>query len=366
MAAPSEAKASGDADRPSSSNLYKEPSESFIWDANGYIIFCPCMGRFGNQADHYLGALGFAKALDRTLVLPPWRTYKNVPFNDWFKVEPVKEYHRVILAEDFMQHLAPEHWPPGQRFGWCWQAPSVKDKKCGMKQGNPFGPFWDGLNVDFDDYVFYDLTYEESYIDKWKSMYPPDKYPVMAFKGAPARFPVAQRHVKLHKYFQWSEAIEKEAQDYISKTFQGDSFIGIHLRNNVDWERACEHADGLPTYMASPQCLGYSGADRKVTVKMCFPPKEEILRLTKNILIKTRAKHIYVATDKNPMIKEIEDHLKPQKVKVHHLDPWLPQIDLAILGQADHTILNCISSFSAFVKRERDISDKPSSFWGFS
>ncbi|XP_023931286.1 GDP-fucose protein O-fucosyltransferase 1-like, partial [Lingula anatina] len=196
--------------------------------------------------------------------------------------------------------------------------------------------------------------------------YPPDKYPVMAFKGAPASFPVAQRHVKLHKYFQWSETIEKEAQDYISKTFQGDSFIGIHLRNNVDWERACEHADGLPTYMASPQCLGYSGVDRKVTVKMCFPPKEEILRLTKNIVIKTRAKHIYVATDKNPMIKEIEDHLKPQKVKVHHLDPWLPQIDLAILGQADHTILNCVSSFSAFVKRERDISDKPSSFWGFS
>ncbi|XP_064626465.1 GDP-fucose protein O-fucosyltransferase 1-like [Lineus longissimus] len=333
------------------------------WDPSGYIIYCPCMGRFGNQADHFLGSLGFAKSLNRTLILPPWRTYKNVPFDDFFQVKPLREYHKVILAEDFMASLAPEYWPPGERSGWCVHLPG-RPKECTMKEGNPFGPFWDGLNVDFDSYVYFDIFFSSQNIPQWQERFPPEKFPVYAFKGAPAHFPVEPRYVQLHKYLRWSDKIMDEAQTYIDKNFKDKKFIGIHLRNAMDWENVCSSAVGELTYMSSPQCLGYHNNKKNITQNMCLPDESEVLRLLKNVVLKTKTKVLFVATDRYPMIKQIEDYLKPQKVSAFHMDPWLPQVDLAILGKSDYFIGNCLSSFSAFVIRERMVNKKQSYFWG--
>ncbi|KAL8559808.1 GDP-fucose protein O-fucosyltransferase 1 [Nucella lapillus] len=95
-------------------------------DPNGYLTYCPCMGRFGSQADQFLGVLAFAHAGNRTLVLPVWVEYRRhqinsvqVPFDTYFKVDPLREYLRVMTLETFMKELAPTIWPVGKRICTC-------------------------------------------------------------------------------------------------------------------------------------------------------------------------------------------------------------------------------------------------------
>lgn len=331
-----------------------------VWDDDGYVFFCLCMGRFGNQAEHFLGGLSFAKAVNRTLVLPGFRTYKNIPFDDWFKVEPIAEYHKkVILAEDFMADLAPEHWPVGKRTGFCY---APRDGTCVMKNGNPFTNFWDEYGVDFDDIHPLEEYYANT--QRFMSRYPGDKYPVLAMRGAPATFPITEQDIPLQRYIQWSDKIEKEIDGHIKELFNDEPYVGIHLRNGADWQRACGHTKKQTQFMASPQCLGYKNY-KVMPENLCYPPTSEVLRLTKKVVEETKVKHLFIATDQKPLIKELTEVLGPQ-IKLHHLDPHLPIIDIGILQKSEHFIGNCVSSFTAFVTRDRLITDKPTSFWGYS
>lgn len=86
-------------------------------------------GRFGNQADHFLGALGFANGLNRTLILPPWVEYRygeprsiQVPFDTYFKVEPLRKRFKVILMHEFIEKVAPYEWPPDKRISFCYMS----------------------------------------------------------------------------------------------------------------------------------------------------------------------------------------------------------------------------------------------------
>ncbi|XP_072170500.1 GDP-fucose protein O-fucosyltransferase 1-like [Diadema setosum] len=344
-------------------------SHKLSWDPNGYFTFCPCMGRFGNQMEHYLGALAFGKAINRTIILPPFRTYINVPFTDWFQFEPLLEFYpRLITMETFMEELAPSHWPEEERRGYCWM-PQSSEVPCEMKKGNPFGPFWDGFDINFAEEIKFELSSLVDITDvwtmqrvkkDWDTRFPASEHPVLALKGAPAKYPMAPGNRIIQSYFKWNPTLFAQAQAHMEEMFEGEPYVGIHLRTGIDWEKVCEHVEGSRQLMASPQCQKVG--EEKLTREMCFPAKEVILEQTREAVEKYGAKHLFIATDKISYQRDFEE-LLGDDVKVHHLDPHLPQIDLIILGQADFFIGNCISSFTAFTKRERDANNKPSSFW---
>ncbi|XP_031632687.1 GDP-fucose protein O-fucosyltransferase 1 [Contarinia nasturtii] len=368
-------------------NLFGQISLIYI-DPNGYLVYCPCMGRFGNQADHFLGALNFAKKLNRTLILPPWIEYRQgepksiqVPFDRYFKLEPISQFHQVITMQEFMERISNSVWPEDQRISFCYmERKSLRGsmkKDCHAKEGNPFGPFWDEFKIDFIGSEFfaplhYDVWHTAGLIDKWHQKYPANKWPVLAFTGAPASFPVQKENIALQKYLVWTDEMQSKATNWIKLNLPKGAYLAIHLRNGIDWKRACEHINDSPKLFSAAQCVGYNNEKGVATPDMCEPSKQLIIKQIRQELKSYHSKHptngiksIFVASDNDFMIKELNEAFKRLKISAFRTNEKDPHLDLMIMEKSNHFIGNCISSFSAFVIRSREVHGFPSAFWAF-
>ncbi|XP_053211469.1 GDP-fucose protein O-fucosyltransferase 1-like [Panonychus citri] len=353
-------------------------------DKNGYIVYCPCMGRFGNQAEQFLGSLLFAKYLDRTLVLPPFVEYRNYqvifsPFDDFFQLEPIRKYHRVIAMEDFMENIAPTIWPENERYILCYD-PRRGDKDrtpgCNPFDGSPFKPFWYNFNITrFRSSVFHQpLVTQFSEAKLWKSRF--KHINVLAFVGAPSAFPTNEEAIPLQKYLHYTDSIAEKAAKYrAERGFSRKPYLAIHLRHGSDWVKACSllKENDMSQLFSSNQCTNRAGIklnEIKLPYEVCSHSVRTIIKDIKRALTDGENTHrlevIYVATDYNNELVWDEIHRQLPDVKLvtptltyhngtitrKHSPPHYI-IDTYLLAYSNYFIGNCISSFSAFASRIR-------------
>lgn len=70
---------------------------------------------------------------------------------------------------------------------------------------------------------------------QWRQKYTSAQWPVLAFTGAPASFPVQLENKKFQKCFVWNDEMTNKAKSFIKNSLPAGAFVGIHLRNGIDW-----------------------------------------------------------------------------------------------------------------------------------
>lgn len=368
---------------------------------NGYIVYCPCMGRFGNQAEQLLGSLLFAKSLNRTLVLPPFIHYDRnhnpifINFQDVLQIEHITKYHQVVLLDEF---ILAEHvkvtWPPGKRQFFC-HSPRLtvsgrSQSQCNALDGQPFKAFWQHYGVAEDLSLFYaPLTISHTVADDWIRKYPPDSYPVITLVGAPSPFPAPEPAINIAKHMKLSTKVRHAAETFLEKNnIKKNSYVSIHLRHGRDWQKACnilKQYNDYTQFFSSAQCTGYpsklEARKQVINFETCLPLQSHIVNRVAEVIERhnsnlknheTRISTLHIATDLRDDKFVAKVKAKMPEVRVFQLSDNYYDIDSSsnkeividylvdayLMYDSRVFIGNCISSFSAFVARMRMFNKK--------
>ena len=264
-------------------------------------------------------------------------------------------------------------WPPETRAAFCYSARQGKEESsCNAKEGSPFGPFWDHFNISFPRSELYSPLHYDTHhgptTAQWRSRFPASSHPVLAFTGAPAAFPVQEQNVRLQRYVVWREDWRQEGRDWARDNLPQGPYVGVHLRNGLDWSRACEHATAGPQQLfSSPQCLGYRNQEGDLSRGLCMPELGVVVRQLRRAVKEVKAVAVFVASDSDHMLASLRQEFRNSRVSFHSQSGPLasPHLDLVLLGQANLLLANCVSSFSALAVRQRREAGLPTRFLGF-
>jgi len=344
----------------------------------GYVIYCPCMGRFGNQVEQLLGALGFAKKTDRTLVVPPFiaqdpnQKKPHVPFSAWFDLERLEEYHRVIEMSDFIGKVAPQVWPKTERNIYCSSHQAGKEKDCRANSGVPFAPFFAEYDVNFAGSVPYTDIGIISPAGDWFEKYPAAYHPVLAFDTPPAPYTVRREESHIQKFLEFNRETVSRVNNLIKKQLKRP-YLAVHIRNGKDLEHACDflaQSGGDKVFMASAQCAGYyDDANRKpISESMCYPSWELMVMKILSAAEEIDAASVYISYDNENILDFLDSSLKDMKkgIKLVSAPTYTDDIvvNIGAMIEADAFVGNCMSTITAFAARRRRLQGKSVDYFG--
>lgn len=301
-------------------------------------------------------------------------------FDDILQVDPIREYHRVITMETFVEKLKDDIWPRGQQTFFCHsRRNSNKSSSCDALNGEPFNTFWTSFSINEDNANYYSPLTTASYHSKsWQEKYPSDRWPVIAFVGAPSPFPTHRESIHIQKFLRFSHKVAEQARIFQQqRQFFNQPYVAIHLRHGNDWEKACDllkNKGGMTQLFSSTQCTGYENRVTPLDYNICMPSPDEIVQSLKNVLLTRemaeKISTVYVATDRDDL--KLWDYIIKNIPYINLITPsakyttdkgWTNYgqlsekpthiLDAFLLSQADQFIGNCVSSFSAFAARIR-------------